>query len=584
MAATPSAFPTRPVQPGRQELVRPLHRTVRREPLSAFAATASFLFPVAWLPGLASPSWAPKAAIALLVAAVGFPRLVQLAVGPRPGAARAALALLVVATASALTSGDLTTAVFGLYQWGTGLLFVAAVVGAWAIGVSLPTSGRRLVERALLAGCLVTAAFGVLQLVVPDILYGLPTIDDRATGLTGNPVYFGGLVAAAIALVAPRSKGARWPGASAIALLAAAVQLSGSRVALVLAVVIVGVTVIRHRRLAWPSVAALVVGLVVGSAVGHVGASTSGSDRLVEGAAGADSGLTARLETWRTAPSALADTPLLGAGPGRFRAASSQYRTLALARAEGPDRLFADAHNLAVEAVVTLGLPGAVVYGFWLALAARHARGPLAAFALALGVLGLMEPQSIATVPVALLALGAAGSIAPAGRPRLPAGGRTATGGLVIAAALLGLLLLVGDRHLEVAARELDLATARRASRLLPAWPEPVALVGRVEASSPAPDALDHARASYLVAARRDPALSGSWNRLGVLELKMGLVDDGRRHLEEALEHDPWSRHAMLGLARAAMAVGDETEAERWLRRVLEIGPDPWAEEQLRKT
>lgn len=547
-----------------------------RDPLGGFAAAVAFLLPVAWLPGLASPSWAPKSAIALLVAAVGLPRLVLLARSPRPGAARAALGLLGVATASTLTSGDFTTSVFGLYQWGTGLLFIAAVTGAWAIGASLSPEGRRAVRRGLSAGCLLTAGVGVGQLLVPDLLYGLPTIEDRATGLTGNPVYFGGLVAAALALVVPRATGR---ALLAVALLAVAVQASGSRTALTMAILVVAVVAVRDGRRALPVVAALVVGLMMGGAIGSVGA--SGSQRLAEGVEAPSSGLTSRLEAWRSAPTAIADAPLLGAGPGRFRAATSRYRTLGMAQAEGSDRLFADAHNLAVEAVVTLGALGLLAHGAWLCLAVRRSGGPLAGFAIVLGVFALVEPQSVATGPVALLALGAAGPPVPSGSA-LPLIAKTFTCAIVTAALVLAVMLLVGERHLELAARDFDVAAARRADRLLPAWPEPAALIGWVGAATNETDALERTRTAYAAAAERDPTSSRTWNRLATLELKMGILDQARRHFAQALEHDPWSGQAMLGLARAALSDGHEAEAERWLLRVLQIGSHPWAEEQLR--
>src|SRR5205085_7024689 len=137
-------------------------------------------------------------------------------------------------------------------------------------------------------------------------------------------------------------------------------------------------------------------------------------------------GVRPRVETWLSARHVLARHPFLGSGPGRFRAATSRYRTLRLVRAGGADRLFADGHNLAVEYAVTTGLPGLALLGVWLALAVRRAgwRPPLAGFALVVLAMHALEPQNVALTPLAFLALGAAAPLTD-GLPRVvPAAGR----------------------------------------------------------------------------------------------------------------------------------------------------------------
>src|SRR5207302_9151293 len=154
-------------------------------------------------------------------------------------------------------------------------------------------------------------------------------------------------------------------------LVATAVEVSGSRFALGLVVVAV---LSAFALLGWRSVAVLSLCLGVGVGIGvgltHYGGGMSVTTR--SGAAVA-SGIRPRLETWLSARHALVERPVLGSGPGRFRAATSRFRTLRLVRAEGADRLFVDAHDMAVEYAVTTGLPGLALLLGWLALAVRRA-------------------------------------------------------------------------------------------------------------------------------------------------------------------------------------------------------------------
>src|SRR5207302_6183150 len=117
-------------------------------------------------------------------------------------------------------------------------------------------------------------------------------------------------------LVLPRVRtgAARWGAVTVI--VAAALQLSGSRFALGLAVVVAVVALVRWRRGALLAVAALVLGLLLGVGIGATGGATTGSGRVQAG--GESVGTTARLQVWASARHAIADDPLLGSGPGRF--------------------------------------------------------------------------------------------------------------------------------------------------------------------------------------------------------------------------------------------------------------------------
>ena len=122
-------------------------------------------------------------------------------------------------------------------------------------------------------------------------------------------------------------------------------------------------------------------------------------------------GLGPRVQLWQAAIEAIGDRPLLGYGPGRTQARHvTPRRSLTFARYEGPDVLFADAHNFLVEVLTTTGILGFAAFLAWLVLAGRRARGPLAGFAVVGAMTMLVEPLNVGLTPLVLLALGAAGA------------------------------------------------------------------------------------------------------------------------------------------------------------------------------
>src|SRR5205085_11544232 len=140
--------------------------------------------------------------------------------------------------------------------------------------------------------------------------------------LMGNPVFLGGLGAGAVWLLARRPTRLAPAGATLLVGLTAAIELSGSRLALALAAaVVVAVLADRGLRTAAARAACVVVGRGLGAAVGHVARTPTVTARSE-----VSSGVRPRVETWLSARHALARHPFLGSGPGRFRAATSRYR------------------------------------------------------------------------------------------------------------------------------------------------------------------------------------------------------------------------------------------------------------------
>ena len=204
-----------------------------------------------------APFWSARAAVFLAIAGVGTPRLVMLLRTDARPAAIAGLVFIGWAAISTDLSTDRGMALLGRYGQGTGLLFIIAIVAAWALGCSLPASGRHLVEQAVLAGAVVNAAVAVLQTVFDLSSLHLQDFGRRAAGLLGNAVHLGAIAAAALALVAPRLLGRGRLGvawAAAGVLLATAVQLSGSRSGLV---VTIGLLLWALVALGWRTAAVL---------------------------------------------------------------------------------------------------------------------------------------------------------------------------------------------------------------------------------------------------------------------------------------------------------------------------------------
>ena len=359
----------------------------------------------------------------------------------------------------------------GLYIEGTGFLFVAALVGAWALGRRLRPPAARVLGSVVLAAAVANAVMAGRR-CPPRSRTGCST---ASTGARPD--------CSAIPCTRRRSSSvpSRWRSSGAgtrrrnalepdrlsrrVPLFASGVQLSGGRTGLLLLGLVVVCGLFRSGRRTTLVVAAIaVVGVVVGSAAFPSetarGVALAGSDRGI---------VSGRLDRWRIAVPAIADRPVLGIGPGLYRRATSPHDTVAAAQAFGADRLYQDAHNVVVQYAVTTGILGLALLATWLALAAVGARGELVWFAVFAGLSLFVEPQFIGLTPVLALTLGAAARATP------PA--TTVIRGLVAAGLVVGVvaggLLLRGDVVFDRAAQDRTLAAAHRAERLLPMWPEP---------------------------------------------------------------------------------------------------------------
>jgi O-antigen ligase len=550
---------------------------MRRSPLTVFAAGMALLVPLLFTTVLANAAWFVRYAALALIIGVGLPATISLL---RGSAARRAGALGVAFAAWCALCAALarvpTLAFFGVFGLGTGALFVVALVASWAIGASIEDDASSLVENALLAAAAINVVVALAQMAFNLDSLGLGLFDQRSSGLLGNPVFLAEMLAGTFWIVLHRSTGrGRWPAWALLSVgIGAGLQVSGSRLPLALALLALPVALLRVPR---KLVAAMGLALLIGVAIGGVLTAHSGgagtASRLAQ-PVGA-SGNRARFETWRSAPSAIAERPIVGFGPGRYGEATGPHRSLALGRS-GPDRVFLDAHNLFVEYATTTGIPGLLLLVAFLVAILRRAQASIALLGFGVIVLAghLVEPQNVAMTPLAFLALGAAG----------PAGARRAVPLAVRAiSVLLGVAataqLLVGGYYFQEAALDFNLSKARVALRLLPPWPQSAVLVGRVysfraKTIRHRPDLVRSSRHWQRVAGRRDPADATNLEDLAEGQMADGNRAAARRTLDAALHWNPWSSRGLDDLGTLELTDQHWDASIRAFEKSLRAKPD----------
>ena len=398
----------------------------------------------------------------------------------------------------------------------------------------------------------------------------------------GNPAYLGGLVAGGLYLLGRRFGRERrsWWWLVAVAVVAGAAQLSGGRAAVALGA---AATLASLRGAGMVRGAALIAAVAVGVTLAPLGAKAPilGSTRAAPTTVVSSNDT--RFAVWRVSLGAVGERPLVGWGPGRFPAATGP-RYDAVAAQEG--LVLKDAHNWVVENAVTTGLVGLALLLAWLGAAAFGASGPLAGFALIVGLSSLVQPMHVALTPMALLALGAAGARRgpPDGQGRVGAGelGRAWGAGVLVALGIgltAACVLIVGQAYLQQGVQGDSLGDIRLARALSPPWPEIELKAASVEADLGLDIGEPHKiRTLELTrrAVRRDPADPALWSELGALELDWGTNERAGVAFGRALEADPWDTTSLRGrviLARRQHDQATLTESCRRLRVLQRPSP-----------
>ena len=370
-------------------------------------ACAVFLC-VAFVPALVSAPFSARFAILLGFTPVGVVALIALCIR-RDLASIAATGFVAMGVISALLSDHVRISLIGQMGKESSALLFAAFFGWWAIGRHMSERGRSLLPYALLIGLGISGLVAILQVAIDTGTtseFG-GSIETRGSGLTASPVQLGALMAAAVAIastLALATSGRRlaaWGGA--IVFYAAAANLSGSRVAMVTIVAVLLVLLLIDRTFRVPVLfAAVVAGTFLSTIIDRAGDASSTS-RL--DAQGSD-----RLVAWKFGVQSFFERPIAGFGPGGFRPAIQGRFTAEFVRTSAYDEQHGswfDAHNLAVEVLVTVGIIGLFSVGVFSWFALRHARGPLLAGFAAIAMSWAMQPWAVSTAPIAMLCLGA---------------------------------------------------------------------------------------------------------------------------------------------------------------------------------
>jgi hypothetical protein len=541
--------------------------------LGVLAAVLAFANSMLVIEPLLFPVWSPRYALLPLEAAVGIPLLIGLVRSDAGGGARWALAFSGWAIVSMVLSGHPAQSFWGWWGQGTGVLFILAFVGCWALGTSVETDSALLLERTLIVVVLLNVALAFLQTAVRLDSLGLALFDGRATGAWGNPVFLAGFLAGGLWLGIPRLPSQPWLWGGYAAAVTAGIELAGSRFALVLlAVALVGAFRLIHLRLTLLLALCMAGGLVLGTGAATLGGLNGATKRVSQSVGGSgDVGVAPRLEMWQTGGRAVARRPVLGAGPSRFQSATSKYETVAFAQSVGRDEISIDAHNIVVEYAVTVGLPGVLLLLVWLWAVFRRAGwgAPLAGFGLLALGMHLVEPLSVGLTPLALLALGAASPRPRLPRPVVPGWARAA---LIGAAAVTGVSIVIGSVYFGTGVSRVAPPKLMTARTFLPRWnPELLFQVGYM--ISQRSQDLPAARVWVLRAVHQQPDNPIYWLFLAQADQTTGNADRAIAEYRQALVHDPQAEDALNGLGQLLLQKGQRAEAADLFRHSLDVLP-----------
>ena len=538
----------------------------------------------------------PRAAVVLVLAALGLPTLVLRAWrSTLAWPARAAIAFLAVAELSAAMSPVPWVGFFGLEEYGTGWVFLLCLAALWALGSSLNESGAALLGRGLIVLGLLNAGAVVLEVGgqgwsplgtlvnhIPGMLFG----QGQPTGFADNPVFGAQVMMGALALLAWRAERHNpWTWWAMTALTGAGLYLSGERFGLLVLVALLGwVLVVRKVR---PAIAFAVAGIggtvagVVFEQLVKLGSTSHFRSIAAEGGNGL---LGPRIRIWTASLHAIGAHPILGSGPSQAAPATLPYRSAITVIRDG---LFNDVHNFVVEIAVTTGLLGLALFLAWLVPALRASRGPLLLYAVILLAGGLIEPFDITASSVAFLALGAATvgvvravrSDQASAMNRLPdwstIASTIASGVLVVVALFAGINLMVGNTELKSGLDTVNPVTLAAASGHLPMWSDAPGAVA---------DALTFLgtrqhNATYIriavhwddIALSRDPQDAQTLYRLALDQSLLGNLSAARTALNRALVYGPDFEPVYADQISLALQRGDTPAAIQWAQKTLTL-------------
>lgn len=560
---------------GQVRMLRPVRLRLGSWPASSvglIAAGLALVLPLLSIRVMDSPAWTPRYALLPIEAAIGLPLLGGLMTSSFRRPAIAAASFAAVSSVSMLASDNPSMSFWGNEYFGTGVLFIFAMIGVWAIGVCAGSGGARAVERALFVGVTANAVVALVQVFVDLARLGAANNQSQPTGLVGQPVHLGALLLGGWWLYTRRWTSGGTAMAFGVVLMGTAIEVTGERLPLALCLVVPVVFPRRSDVRGRLRVLGLTLfGVLIGFGLTQVHRvpAPSATSRV---AITEQFGARPRLENYEGALKAFVERPILGWGPGRYVAGVTVHRSITLERLN-PDSYFLDAHDWPLHYAVTTGVAGLGALVAWLGLAARRASGSLLGFALMIGVIELLQPQDIGVTAIALLALGAASTIDHVPRSPVPVFVRGAV--LVLAGGVAGLIAFGG--WLSYRGEHGDPASGVAVARLLPHWPDRAQHAAELTLArddlSSAQRLADAARWTDSAVAR-DP---GDVRVVGSVGYDFLLLDQPKRAEEafrSALTLSPHSPNILVGLGIAIMEQGRTEDAVNLFERALAISPN----------
>jgi hypothetical protein len=538
-------------------------------PWDAAVGVVGLLLLVAYAPALMFDSWTPRMAILLAVMPVGLALIVSLCRRRDVPAMALAAALGWTLLCSVLSpSGRL--AVTGTVGRDLSALTIVGSSAFWALGRTVSDRGVHVLERVVLWGAGAGALLGTLQVVLTVDSGPLALSAGRPAGLLTNPVYFGAVCAAGLAIGIALWSESSWRSISGpLVVCGIATSLSGSRVALASSVV-VGVALVVVRRNKTTNIAAALglVALAAGVLLDRAaGAGRNAADRLTSDAGGG------RTTVWRYGLDAFADRPLFGYGFGEFRPAVQSRFSAGFVRdyaAEEITQPWFDPHNAVITVLVAVGVVGLVMFLAWAFSWARLVRGPLVWALVPLALSWMLQPMSLFTLPLAMTLFGAAGTPCT---PRVADLGRRTVAATVAFGVLAAAYLLTADISMRRATNDLDGDRAATAAAMFGHDPISGDLVAQTysrgsAASSQAGELRWRARV-----ASWEPDRPHWWSLLAQTQISLGLLDEAEESVANALELQRYNVRSLNTEAVLAIYRDDEPRLQAALDALCLVSP-----------
>lgn len=532
------------------------------------AGVAGFglLLLVAFAPDLMFGSWTPRMALVLAAMPLGMVLLGVLCRRRDPAAIVLAAALAWTLLCSAVSPfGRL--ALTGTVGRDLSALTVIGAASFWAIGRMASARGVRVLERVVLWGVAAGAFVGVSQVVFSVDSGPLALASGRPIGFMTNPVYFGAACAAGLAIGIALWSETTWRWVAAPLFVSGmAASLSGSRVALGAAVVVLlALVVLRRTRVAGVGALVGVTSLVAGVVLDRTaGAGRNAADRLASGAGGG------RTTAWRYGLEAFVDRPLVGYGFGEFRPAVQGRFSAEFVRdfaAEEITQPWFDPHNAVITVLVAVGVVGLALFLAWLLVWGRDVRGPLVWAVVPIALSWMLQPMSLHTLPLAMLLFGAAGAGTVPVKSGLP---RRTAAAVAVLGVMLGVYLLAADVLLRRATNDLDGDRAASAASMFGRDPISGDLVAQTYGRSGA--TADQLEWRERVASW-EPDRPHWWSLLAQTQIGLGLLDEAEVSVANALELQRYNVRSLNTEAILAIYRDDEARLEAALDELCLVSP-----------